>query len=579
MFKLIPTPKHYTLDQDKAVSPADTVKKVKERLASLDLDILSAVRRVDNGRLDIPVFLSIAGTAARIHMPTRKQMGKGATRDQAEASAVMELMERYGFFTFWDRAENMFEGTWSEAERRFGTELLPIGEILKSVHDKGGEKEAGAALDLLRWKFFPVLEVESGRTVYAPLDWFKKLSEFNGSSAGNTAAESILQGACELVERHVCCVAEDMRKPLPSIDQANIDDEILMGLLARFSHNGIKVLLKDFSLDMPVPTVAALAYDPATFPETSEIVYTAGTAACPVKAAIRALTEVAQLAGDFNSGACYEASGLPKYGALQDIAWLEAGETVKLASLPSILADDFLDELMTLAHGLKKMDYTLYSLDTTNPETQVHSHYSFAPGFRFRERDKNASVGLFVGRILVEEKPDDEAAAGLAALEKLYPGAHYLPFFKGLLAMNQGEAEEALRLFAQAEPMQPEADAKGLAAFYHAYVLTGLGEWVAALPALERAVAYCPEMKEYFNLRGVANYKLQNYAEAARDFEYVIKRLDKGSVMDIANLGVCHKYMGNKSKAAHYLAAALEIEPGLEFARRHLEELAADLNE
>lgn len=575
MFKLIPTPKHYTLDQDKAVSPADTVKKVKDRLASLDMDILSEVRRVDNGRLGIPVFLSVAGTAARMFMPTRKQMGKGATRDQAEASAIMELMERYGFFTFWNRAENMFEGTWSEAEKRFGPDLMPLEEIVKSVQDEGTEKEARAALDLLRWKFFPVLEVGSGKTVYAPLDWFKKLSEFNGSSAGNTDAESILQGACELVERHVCCAVEDARAPVPSIDITNITDEVLKGLVARFTHNGVIVLLKDFSLNMPVPTVAALAYDPATFPDTSEIVYTAGTAASPEKAAIRALTEVAQLAGDFNSGACYEASGLPKYNNLKDLSWLHAGETVSLSSLPSILQDDFLDELLTLARGLEKMGYRLYSLDTTNPDTQVPSHYSFAPGFRFRERDKNASVGLFVGRILVEEKPDAEAERGLAALEKIYPGAHYLPFFKALLAMNQGEAEEALRLFAQAEPLQPEADAKGLAAFYHGYVLTSLGDWQAALPSLERAVAYCPEMKEYFNLRGVANYKLQNYAKAAEDFEYVIKHLDKGSVMDIANLGVCHKFMGNKPEAAHYLMAALEIEPGLEFARKHLEELAA----
>lgn len=575
MFTLKSTPKHYTLDQDKAASPAETVKKVKARLAALDMDILSEVRRVDNGRLDIPVFLSVAGAGARMFMPTRKQMGKGATRDQAEASAVMELMERYGFFTFWERAEGMFEGTWDEAEARFGEALMDISEIVKSVDDAGSAEQARAALNLLPWKFFPVLEVAGGKTVYAPLDWFKKLSEFNGSSAGNTDAESLLQGACELVERHVCCAVEEARRPVPSIDLKSVDDKVLQGLIDRFTANGIVLLLKDFSLDMPVPTVAALAYDPATFPASSEIVYTAGSATSSAKAAIRAITEVAQLAGDFNSGACYEASGLPKYSQLKDIAWLQEGESVALSTLPSMQADDFLDELMALAASLKDMGYRLYSLATTNPDTQAPSHYSFVPGFKFRERDKNASVGLFVGRILVEEKPDAVAEHGLAELAKIYPGAHYLPFFQALLAMNRGEAEEAVRLFAQAEPLQPEAEARGLAAFYHAYVLTGLGEWAAALPALERAVACCPDMKEYFNLRGVANYKLQNYPEAARDFEYVIKHLDKGSVMDIANLGVCHKFMGNKAEAAHYLSAALEIEPGLEFARKHLEELAA----
>lgn len=576
MLKLESCPKHYTLDQDKALSPSETVKKVKERLALLNMDILSDVRRIDNGRLDIPVFLSVAGSSARIFMPTRKQMGKGATRDQAEASAIMELMERYGFFTFWQINKAAFEGTWSEAKKYFGNELIPLSEILKSVGENSGEKEAETALNLLNWKFYPALEVASGKTVYAPLDWFKKLSEFNGSSAGNTDTESVLQGACELVERHVCCVIDSQNLPVPSIEISNIEDPILKGLLERFKANGINVLLKDFSLDMPVPTVAAIAYDPATFPEQSEIVYTAGTAASPDKAAIRALTEVAQLAGDFNSGACYEASGLPKYSSIEDLAWLQKGDRVALESLPSILGDDFLNELKQLAGGLKEKGYNLYTLSTTNPDTQVPSNYSFVPGFRFRERDKNASIGMFVGRILVEEKPDHLAQAGLKVLEKLYPNAHYLPFFKGLLAMNMGDIDTALYLFTKAEPLQPENDSKGLAAFYYAYVLTSLDEWEAALPALDRAVQYCPEMKEYFNLRGVANYKLGNYAKAAENFEYIVKHLDKGSVMNIANLGVCNKFLGNKEKAAHYLVAALELEPALEFAKKHLEELISE---
>ena len=36
--------------------------------------------------------------------------------------------------------------------------------------------------------------------------------------------------------------------------------------------------------------MAALAYDPATFPESSEIVFAAGTTTDPVKSLIRALT-------------------------------------------------------------------------------------------------------------------------------------------------------------------------------------------------------------------------------------------------------------------------------------------------
>ena len=50
-----------------------------------------------------------------------------------------------------------------------------------------------------------------------------------------------------------------------------------------------------------------------TFPEKSEIVWTAGTTPDPQKALSRALSETAQLAGDFNTGSNYIASGLPKF--------------------------------------------------------------------------------------------------------------------------------------------------------------------------------------------------------------------------------------------------------------------------
>ena len=60
-------------------------------------------------------------------------------------------------------------------------------------------------------------------------------------------------------------------------------DPVLAGLLAAFDREGVRVWLKDVSLGLSVPTVAALAYDPATFPRSSEIVFTAGTASSPTK--------------------------------------------------------------------------------------------------------------------------------------------------------------------------------------------------------------------------------------------------------------------------------------------------------
>lgn len=568
--QLRPCPKAYTRDLDKCVSPRQTIERVRQALADSGLDVLAETRRVDTGRLGIPVYLSVCGRDARRIMPTRKQMGKGSSAEQAQASALMELMERYAFFSFWEARPHMVTATWQEAEQRFGSELMPVEEILRSVDDTLAPEAAREVLSTVRWSFYPATRLADGQTVWTPLDWFKLLGEFNGTSAGNSAEESLLQGLSELVERHVCCRIDRERPTTPSIDMDTLDDPVLADLCRRFAAQGIRLVLKDFSLDMPLPTVAALAWDPATFPDRSEIVFTAGTASSPAKAAIRAVTEVAQLAGDFCTNACYEASGLSKFERLEDIEWLLEGPAVPLHSLPGVEAPDIRDELLAAIRGLAPVN--VYAVDVSHPALHIPAHYSMAPGLAFRERDRNQSLGLFVGRKLAEEAGEEEALAGLDVLERHYPGGHFLPFFRGMLALRADRHEEARQAFSEAAACQPDADATALSHFYAGYAATLCGDWEAARAPLAEACALCPDMKEYGNLLGVANFRTGRYAEAAEAFRAVL-RVDKGSVMDMANLGVCCKLLGRQDEARHYLEAALELDDSLDFARRHLDEL------
>lgn len=583
MIKLVSCPKSYTTDQDKAVHPVDTINRVREKLSEIKLNILSKTQRVDVNRLGIPVFLSVCGADARAVMPTRKQMGKGASLDQAEASALMELMERYSFFSFFSRLPGVVQATWSEASQLAADGKIPplmdIQEIIRSAHDDITPEQALAMMDMVRWEFMPLTEILSGRTVMAPLDWFRKLGEFNGSSAGNTDVESILQGSSELIERHVSCIADREHPAMPTIDHKSCTDPALARLIGCFEKHNIKLILKDMSLGQPLPTVAALAYDPESFPMRSEIVFTAGTAASPTKAAIRAITEVAQLAGDFCTGACYEASGLPKYMEHAEYDWLLEGPVVSIDSLPSVEADDIYEELMSFCRTLKEQSgLNLYSIATTHPQLGIPAHYSIIPGLSFRERDENSSVGLFLGRIICEHFQPDEAQSKLDELEKIQPGSHYLAFFRALATMNKGDLAEAAKLFAAAEPVQPGDDAKALCAFYAGYSLSQLEEleleaWKQALPFFQRAAQMAPGMKEYWNRLGVCLFKLNRYEEAAAAFSEIICNLDKGSAMDLANLGLCFARIGQKEKAFEHLSAALEIDPSIEYARNALESL------
>jgi len=572
MLKLKDCLKVYTADQDKAAPPSETVARVKARLEAKCPGVLEETKRVDTGRLGIPVFLSVCGPAARAVMPTRKQMGKGASPEQAEASALMELVERFSYFSFWADEANFTSATWTEAEGLFGASLMDIRQVVQSVDDELTPENARRLMDLVRWRFCPALNVATGETCVLPLDWFKILNEFNGSSAGNTPEESILQGGCELVERHVSAIVDRTSPTLPTINQDTLTDPVLADLCQRFRKNGILLLLKDFSLGMPVPTVAALAFDPQTFPAMSEIVYTAGTAASPVKAAVRAVTEIAQLAGDFETGRVYEASGLRKFTAPGQFDWLIKGELVELESLPCVEDQNIRVEVARLSEGLLAQGHTLYTVETTRTDLGVPANYNLVPGFDFRERTKNRSLGLFVGRKLAEDAPDDEAVSGLSVLAEIAPNAYYLPFFQALLALRLGDIATAAGLFAQAEPAQPGTQERALCAFYQAYALSLEGEWAATVPHLDRAIGLDAEVKEYFNLRGVARFKAGQYALAKEDFHAVLG-LDSGSAPDLANLGLCHKFMGEKDDARECLASALALDSTLEYARTHLNEL------
>jgi ribosomal protein S12 methylthiotransferase accessory factor len=575
MLKLKDCFKVYTTDQDKAAPPAQTVARVKSRLEAKCPGVLQETKRIDTGRLGIPVFLSICGPAARAVMPTRKQMGKGASPEQAEASALMELVERFSYFSFWADETNFTLATWTEAEALFGPQLIGIAQICKSVDDDLTPENARRLMDLVRWRFCPMLNVATGETCMVPLDWFKTLNEFNGSSAGNTLEESILQGGCELVERHVSALVDRASSVLPTIDPETLNDPVLRDLCERFRKNGILLVLKDFSLGMPVPTVAALAFDPKTFPALSEIVYTAGTAASPTKAAVRAVTEIAQLAGDFETARVYEASGLRKFTDPAQFEWLLKGPVVALDSLPCVEDRNIRVELARLADGLLTRGYTLFSVATTRPDLDVPANYNLVPGFDFRERTQNRSLGLFVGRKLAEEAPDEEALAGLAALAEVAPDAYYLPFFQALLALRLGDIEGAAGLFARAEPGQPGAEERALCAFYQAYALSQQGGWGEALPHLDRAIGLDPEVKEYFNLRGVGRFKAGDYALAKNDFHAVLA-LDSGSAPDLANLGLCHNFLGDRAAAVECLESALKLDADLDYARKHLNELLED---
>ena len=412
--------KRYTLDQDKVLPPEETVKKMKERFQQVNLDILERTERIDNGRLGIPVYLSYCGKDARAVTGTRKQMGKGATPAQAEASAVMELAERFSFFSFCNTPDNFFTDTYKNLNAR----ALPFEMIAQSVHDQSAELAITRKIfENLPLKWTWGYNLTRQEAVLVPFNWFFAINEYNGPSAGNCVEEALSQGICEIVERHVSSIISHKRLSVPAISPDSATEPLVREMLQKYQQTGIKLFISDFSLDTGIPTVGILAYDPATFPRTSEIVWTAGTTPDPQKALSRALTEVAQLAGDFNTGANYEASGLPKFSSLDQAGFITAPENrISIASLPNLSNNNIRIEVENCIAALAQKGLDVIVINTRHPGLDIPAFYTIIPGAHFRERALGTSVGMFAAKLITETQPPEQAIAELLRMNRMLAG-------------------------------------------------------------------------------------------------------------------------------------------------------------
>jgi ribosomal protein S12 methylthiotransferase accessory factor len=567
--------KQYTYDQDKACSPVETVSRFKEKLKEAGLDILKEVRRIDTGRLDIPVYFSVCGKDARDIIGTKKQMGKGSTPEQSKASACMELGERFSFFSFLKDQENFIVGDYP-AMIEAGYPVLPVETLLKSVHDTTRTPEQLERLLAglpMRWTW--ARNLTGSEDVLLPFSWFYAINEFNGPCAGNTIEEAILQGISEVVERHVCAVITKEQIRTPAIELASVTDPVARELIDKFEGNGIQLRVNDFSLDTGIPTIGALAWDPATFPDKSELVYTAGTTPGAVKALIRALTEVAQLAGDFESGSNYVASGLPKPRSLDDIDYVVNPEqTISIDQITDLCNDDMLQELNNCLAALQRIDMEVLVIDTMHPKLRVPAAYTIIPGAHFRERADSGDAALFAAKLAAELLEPEALEEKLTAMQQELPSAYYLEFYRGRNFYELGVVEAALECFQRALTLNPNSEDKPYLYSYIGSCLRDLQQYAEAVTILEKGLEYDGNRPDIHNILGVCHFKTENFEQAVHHFKQAVD-LNPVSAIDYANLAINLQRLGRVDEAIHNYQVALGQDSTISFAAENLAELLA----
>jgi ribosomal protein S12 methylthiotransferase accessory factor len=562
--------KTFTHDQDKIIPPEETLRRFREKLKALNVDLLKDTVRIDNGRLGIPVYLSRCGLDAQRVIGTRKQMGKGATPPQAEASAVMELAERFSLFSFIQDPSNFTFGCLTALREP----AIPFEAIARSVHDASADlPESRRVFESLPFKWTRAFNLTRGQAVMVPFDWFFAINEFNGSSAGNCKEEAILQGICEVVERHVSSIISHEQRRVPAILPESAHDPLVVDMLAKYRACGIRLHLSDFTLDTGIPTVGVLAYDPQTHPHTSEIVWTAGTTPSPEKALSRALTEAAQLAGDFNTAANYVASGLPKFRRVEEARHVtDPGAEVALSSLPDLSNTNIRREIESCVQALARKGREVFLIETTHPVLQLPAYYTVVPGAHFRERSRSTSVLMFAAKHAAETLDTGEAIGALERIDAALPGKYFVQFYLGLIRLKAFAPQTALAHFRQALELNPDPTEVPSIYSYMGVASKDIGRFEEALEFLRSGAAIDPDRTDIHNLMGFCHFKRGEHEAAVAAFQRVIE-LDPSSAIDYANLGVNYQALGQTEKARDYFQIALRLDPTIDFARTRLSQL------
>ncbi len=447
--------------------------------------------------------------------------------------------------------------------------------LLDSVHDVNTEIELLRQLleDIpMQWTWATNISLKED--ILIPFSWFYAINEFNGPSAGNTREEAALQGICEIVERHVCSLINNQKLETPKIEKDSVKDKIGQRLIKKFEDNNIELYLNDFTLDTGLCTVGALAIDRSTFPGRSEIVYTAGTTPDPEKALIRAVTEVAQLAGDFNTDSNYVASGLPKPLSMEEVEYLTETQTsVAIQDIKNLSNNNMRVEIDNCIDALRSIDMEIFMIDVTHDGLKIPALYTIIPGAHFRERSRINDAGLFAAKLLMDLVTDSELLEKkFREMEELLPQAYYLEFYRGRNFFNMGFPESAIEHFDNALALKPEKEDLPYIYSYKGSCLKDLERVDEAIETLIRGLQEDEERPDLHNTLGVCFFKKQEYENAINHFKRAVD-LNPASGIDYANLGVNYHKTGKNELAVEFLTLALTLDSNLDFARDLLDQL------
>ncbi len=397
-----PAPKKYTKDGHRIMDPASTLRKVEPLCSVAGITRVADITGLD--RVGIPVFSSIRPEAETGSITVYN--GKGATKDQAKVSAIMEGLERYcaevrGMRMLRDSVENVLASTFAVDPRSL---ILPRRTELHLMYQPiawiGG-------VDLVEMEEILV----PASAVFHPYSQPEDLPLFrtntNGLASGNSMEEAVLHGICEVIERDAWSICEAGKRA--KADLALGDDTGLSSeLLARFTMNGVEIHLKDLTSDIGVPTFGAASDDIET---RDPILLTMGMGShlSPEIAVVRALTEVAQsrltqihgAREDTVDGKGRQQLGYDRVKRINRMWFDSSGTERNVGSIVALDTPDIYDDIQVLLSQLNERGFKkVIAVELTRKELGIPVVRIIIPGMEVFAMDEERIGPRLIGGLV-----------------------------------------------------------------------------------------------------------------------------------------------------------------------------------
>jgi len=393
----------------------ETIKTILPVSSNIGITRLADITNMDI--LGIPNFSAVLpGTEDYIWVYS----GKGPTRMDAKASALMESIERYSSLPSGNR-NKMIQGSYKE-----------VSKVSKILHPSNVVEPM-----ILEYDDEMIMDFLSGYDLVnndrilipAPLALFRyspkppAINPFayhhtNGLASGNVLEEAICHSLCELIERDATSLAElnasalpynflrtmtkylsdngleidpvdgtefvDDDSKYPDVDISNIHFKPISNLVKKFNDAKIPLIIKDITSPIGVPTFNASSIEWIT-EDYGYLAEGHGTHPDARIALLRAITEVSQTRAANIQGARDDLRKISYGNSNSDEkkTWqfMKSKNTIQFSEIKSFIHDDILDDInfilsRLVSNGLKQV----IVVDLTNPQIMIPVVRTIVPG-------------------------------------------------------------------------------------------------------------------------------------------------------------------------------------------------------